>query len=305
MRERTLLASIALFTELYNSQKDVYDVIAEFIKAAMAIENAKVFDATKATQMLTELFELEIPEAVVRTTLINRLTKKASLLRNENGLFYLEDANLLNDQAIAKEFDARIAKQDALFTRLIAYVEDQYRSLSETEKETLKHCFSDFLSGNSRQSVFLPFISTFVIENESDPILLSELDELREGLVLYDGVRHTPDLDSIGVWNEPLAIFLDPEHLFNAVGYNGQLYKSLFRDFYQLSLEIKTKGKRQISLWYSDSCRDEVDSFFYVAELILKGRMTPIPGKPAMIEIINGCRHPSDVLQKKQPSMRN
>ncbi len=60
MHERTLLASVVLFKELYDSDKDIYDVIAEFIKAAMIFENKWAFNTTDATQLLSSGFGLTI-----------------------------------------------------------------------------------------------------------------------------------------------------------------------------------------------------------------------------------------------------
>ena len=76
MSEKTLLASVVLFRELYDNKKDVYDVIAEFIKAALLFRQKWTINATEAAALLSEEFELTIPEAVVNTTLHKRLHKR-------------------------------------------------------------------------------------------------------------------------------------------------------------------------------------------------------------------------------------
>jgi len=299
MNSRTLLASVALFSELYNQQKDIYDVIGELIKASMVLEGIWALDATKATEILADSFDLDIPQAVVKTTLSKRLTRDQGALRYEGGSFYLKDEQLRQNTTLVSAFQALKKKQTSVIGSLETYIEEQIGAISREEKDEAVAAFFEFLSGNTRQSKYLAYISAFVMRNKGDPKFVSGLNEIREGLVLYDGVRHTPNLDSAGVWNEPLLVFLDPEHLFNALGYNGVLYEQLFSDFHRLSKQARVRGRKQISLWYTNSCRDEIDSFFHVAELIVQGKASPLPGKPAMEEILNGCSKKSDVLAKK------
>ena len=61
MTQRTLLASVVLFRELYESDKDVYDVIAEFIKAALLFSQRWSFNTTEAAEMLRSEFEFDNP----------------------------------------------------------------------------------------------------------------------------------------------------------------------------------------------------------------------------------------------------
>lgn len=299
MYEKTLLASVVLFKELYDSDKDIYDVIAEFIKSAMIFENKWAFNTTEATQLLSSGFGLTIPEAVIATTLRNRLLKRDQILSHENGVYSLADEQLKKSKSILQEFDILKETQSSILDDLFAYVENRDGLLSEENKNNLSKCFCDYLFGNASQAKYANHVSSFIIENQHKRNFTESLNAVREGSVLYNGVRYTPDLNNLKSWGSPLVLFLDTEHLFNAVGYNGTLYGQLFKDLYDLTNEVRLKGKRLISLRYFGDCESEIDSFFYVAECIIERKASLDPSKTAMISILDGCESKSDVIAKK------
>lgn len=69
MKDSKLFASVSLFKELYDNNKDIYDVIAEFIKAAVILEGKNYFNSMDILQSFEKLFDFKIPEAVIKTTL--------------------------------------------------------------------------------------------------------------------------------------------------------------------------------------------------------------------------------------------
>lgn len=299
MYEKTLLASVVLFKELYDSDKDIYDVIAEFIKSAMIFESKWAFNTTEATQLLSSSFGLTIPEAVITTTLRKRLLKRDQILSHENGVYSLTDEQLKNSQSILQEFDMLKQTQSSILEDLFVYVENREGLLSEESKNDLSKCFCDYLFGNGSHAKYANHVSSFIIENQHKRDFTKNLNAVREGSVLYNGVRYTPDLNNLNSWKTPLVLFLDTEHLFNAVGYNGTLYGQLFKDLYDLANEVRLKGKRLITLRYFDECEKEIDGFFYVAELIFEGKASLDPSKMAMLSILDGCESKSDVIAKK------
>ena len=75
MNEINLLASVALFSELYNSKKysGVQDIIAEFIKGAIVSESKQIANSTEIKFLLDKVYEFKIPESVIAT--ISRWTE--------------------------------------------------------------------------------------------------------------------------------------------------------------------------------------------------------------------------------------
>lgn len=299
MTERTLLASVVLFRELYDSDKDVYDVIGEFIKAALLFSKTWVVNATEVKHLITKEFELDIPEAVIATTLHKRLHKRDGILSYDNRLYTASQPKITESQHLVDELQQLQQHQSSVLQRLTMDVESTQGPLSNAQRELLANCFCDYLFDNDRNTRFSEQISAFIIKTQNDPELTAQLNAVREGFVLYDGVRHTPDLSSIGVWKSKLTVFLDTDHLFNAIGLNGELYKRLFSDFSSLASDVRAKGSRLINLRYFSECADEIERFFHVAALILEGKGTLDPSKPAMVAILKGCSSKSDVIAKK------
>jgi hypothetical protein len=75
MKENNLLASVALFSELYNNENytSVADILGEFIKGVVVTENKWTVNSTELTHLLEKVYDFKIPESVVRTTVRNRL----------------------------------------------------------------------------------------------------------------------------------------------------------------------------------------------------------------------------------------
>jgi hypothetical protein len=299
MSERTLLASVVLFRELYDSDKDVYDVIAEFIKASLLFSQRWSVNTTEATHLLESEFELTIPEAVVGTTLHKRLYKRDSLLSFDKGTYSTSNGQLSASQPLVDELKKLRKNQEDVLKRLTNYVENTVGPLNEEQRELLAACFCDYLFDQDTNTRFSENISAFIITSQEDASLTAQLNAVREGFVLYDGVRHSPDLSSIANWRSRLVVFLDTEHLFNAVGMNGSLHKQLFSDFSNLVSDVRGKDGRMISLRYFSECADEVERFFRVAEHIIDGKAVLDPSKPAMVAILEGCSSKGDVLTKK------
>lgn len=108
-------------------------------------------------------------------------------------------------------------------------------------------------------------------------------------------------MNELGHWRNDLIIFLDTEHLFSAVGFNGLLYKQIFDDLLTLVRDVNhSKGKNgKITFRYFPETSAEVDTFFHAAEKILENSSSIDPSKTAMINIVNGCNSKSDILEKK------
>ena len=299
MSEKTLLASVVLFGELYDNDKDIYDVIAEFIKAALIFCSRWTTNTTEVTQLLKSEFDLCIPEAVIRTTLHKRLYMRDGVLSEDKGHYAVVKSKLDPSHSLVDQLADLRQQQDDLLAKLVSHIEVFRGPLLDSQRTLLIKCFCDYLFSSGRPNQFSEDISSFIIKFQNEPGLSDQLNAVREGFVLYDGVRHTPDLNEIGTWKESLIVYLDTEHLFNAVGFNGDLHKQLFKDFYSLANDVRLKGSRLISLQYFTECTDELDRFFHVAEQILDGNASLDPSKPAMAAIIDGCGTKSDVIAKK------
>lgn len=295
------LASLAVFRELYDNQKDVYGVISEFLKEIISSENKYQFGLTEITLVLNESYDFKIPEAVVKTSL-----SRLPFLSKSNGVY---SVNKPIDQIRNKEFQEKQNKiynnNNNVVNRLFTYIESQKKvTLSEAEKEIIVKSLCSFMLDESTVQEYSEYIGAFIVQCKSEDALLAQLDTIKEGVVLYTGLKYNSNLNDLGTWNTQITIFIETEILFHFAGYNGELFKILFNDFFTFVKEINSQsinkdGKKKIHLKYFSEVKNEIERFFKKAEFIINGEDSLNPSKTAMASIVNGCKTPSDIIEKK------
>ena len=295
------LASLAVFRELYDNQKDVYGVISEFLKEIISSENKYQFGLTEITLVLNESYDFKIPEVVVKTSL-----SRLPFLSKSNGVY---SVNKPIDQIRNKEFQEKQNKiynnNNNVVNRLFTYIESQKKvTLSEAEKEIIVKSLCSFMLDESTVQEYSEYIGAFIVQCKSEDALLAQLDTIKEGVVLYTGLKYNSNLNDLGTWNTQITIFIETEILFHFAGYNGELFKILFNDFFRFVKEINSQsinkdGKKKIHLKYFSEVKNEIERFFKKAEFIINGEDTLNPSKTAMASIVNGCKTPSDIIEKK------
>ena len=302
MNGNKLIASIVVFKELHDNNKDIYDIISEFLKATI-IQNKKwSFNSTEITKSVENEFDFKIPEAVIKTTLKNRLTK-VGFLRMERGEYYVNDIDSKIDSDFESNFSTKTKKYEETEGEFLSYIQGKReKKLNDSEINDIKENIKQYLLGNGAHETYTQLISAFIILKKNDKEFQTRLNQIREGLVLYTGIRYTADLNDLGHWKNELTIFLDTEILFYFAGYNGEVYREIFNDFYKLVREINRSSKdnkNKIQLKYFDETEKEIFDFFHVANLIVENKKTLNPSKTAMREIVNGCSTKSDIIVKR------
>lgn len=304
MNNNNLLASVALFRELYNSDsfKSIPDILAEFIKGAIVFEKQYSLNSAELKGLLRDVYGFDIPESVLRTTLRNRL--KDVVTKSFN--IYHFDSSISNEYKDFKlSVESITGRQNNILFELCSYIETKKnRKLSEKEREKVFENFSHFLMDNGYSDDYSELISGYVISNECDSVFKNELSAIKEGLILYQGINYSADINQLGSWQDELTIYLSTEHLFNCLGYNGILFKDIFDDFLGLVNEINRSelnktGKRLIELKYLDETYKEIVHFFKTAESIKKGYKRLDPSKVAMSTILKGCKDVSCIKEKQ------
>lgn len=302
MKENKLIASVVVFKELHDNNKDIYDIIAEFLKAGIIDKKKWQFNSTEITLLLEEVFDFKLPEAVIKTTLKNRLIK-SNFLELDNGEY-----SVINiEEKLDNDFDVNYQNKKSIYQKtendFINYIEEKnLTKLSDLEKTKVQENLRHYLLGNGINENYTQQISSFIIENKDNKEFRDRLNVVKEGVVLYTGIRYTANLNQLGHWKNDLTIFLDTAILFNFAGYNGEIYKEIFNDFHKLVKEINLNPKnkeRIIKLKFFEQTEKEIMDFFHVASLITEGKMSLNPSKTAMKEIINGCSSKSDILVKR------
>lgn len=291
-----LLASYALFKGFFDRGKDIYGVIAEYLKKIISDKGLYNFTLDEITQILNVEFEFNIPNAVVKSSLsrIDTLTKTgANYTVNNPNDFISTDFN---------EFEQDYQnKNESIIQTLIKYVEEiKQKKLDEKEKTTLTHSFCNYILDKQNGNESLEYITSFILKHENDSSFKEQIDKIREGVILYSGIKFNNDINNFGAWKSEFIIYIETEILFHLAGFNGELYKILASDLIQFITEINQKaGKRVIKLKYFTDTKTEIEGFFTKAKYLLEGNAKPNPSVTAMVTIINGCKSISDIQAKK------
>lgn len=297
-----LLASIAVFADLCNSEKDLKSILTEFVKSVFSIEKKFAMDSNEVTILITKHYGFELPEAVIKTCLNNLVS--GDLAEKISGKYFVQD-DKVQTQDLNRRLEEKKELQIQIENELIEYIHEVTGdNPDDAEQKVIIDGFISYLMDNGVSDKYSAIISAFVIEKSSSNKFVSELSQIKEGLVLITGLSYTSELNQIELWDKDLIIFLDAEHLFNSAGYNGEVFKRLFNDFYNLVSEVnlaynRKKGKRLIHLKYFKDVKEDIDAFFHVAQRIVKREDSISPQNIAMQTICNGCSNLSDVLRKK------
>ena len=294
--DRKLIASVSILRALYDERRDIYDVLVEFINRTIANRSLSAFSSTECAQYLEEDFGLSLPEAIVKSCLKKRLVK-AGQLRLSHGKY-----GVLKKPIYSTEFQSDFEEARNGYDEIINKIQDfcNNRGISGADKEDIEKSLESYLIRPDKSDRLSYEIAKFIIKFEKEPGFKDKLNKIEEGLIIYTGIRYSPDLSTLGNWRGSLVIFLDVEHLFNATGLHGILFKKLFDDFNSLVREVnRGKGSGKIELRYLQETEDNVESFFYAAQKIVEGEGIIDPSKTAMVSICNGCSSASDVLMKK------
>lgn len=290
------LASLAVFRNLYDNETDIYGVISEFLQEIIANNGLHQFAINQVTYLLNEEYDFTIPEAVINTAL-----KRLPYVQKNSSFFKASPLPKIKKDRISKLQTSIKMCNELIFNELFEFIEIETEiQLDEPKKQKIINDFCSFMLDEEIQSNYTLLISSYIIKNQKNLSFMAKLNKIREGVILYSGITYNNNLNEVGSWDTELTIYLDTEVLFNFAGYNGELFKSLFKDFYKYVNEINgKKSKRLIRLRYFEEVESEIDGFFAIAKRIVQGKAIANPKNTAMSSILDGCTTISDIEIKK------
>lgn len=303
MKDFSFLSSLALFKELYREKKgDIYNIIERFVFSAAKERGLASFDKSTMAKILEELYHIDLPDAVIQRSLAN-----SSFFKYKAG-DYLIVQEYKNDDSINGELEDNEHFFDKIKQDIIANVESKKLATLQLEekKRLIETLYKYLLARNDAQDDIdhnLQYIASYFVEKEADDEFMRKLSSIREGLIIYNGIKYSSK-DSDTSWLSNTILFLDVEYLFSAYGYNGEIYRKYFFDFYQLVQEINDmspskNGIKKIRLYYLNKTKDVIEKFFHKAQLIKQNKDRLDPSNSAMKEIVNSCKDDYDVIKRK------
>ena len=299
--KRKCMASLAVFRDLYNTKRDIYSVIAEFAKLALAEKALSSFNLQQMVNIINQEYGFDLPVAVVK-----RALGKLKFLDNNKSSYTIKQDAVFNADEIRNNTIHENAENQKAIDSLCEYVQRKIgTNLSVKEKTDLCNDFCAFIIDDTTASKYGEHILQFIIEQSNDKDFIEQLNQIKQGVVIFVGLNYNADYNTIDKLDTPLHIYLDTEIIFHMSGLNGKLYKDLFDEFFELVQEINKKAKNPIiRLRYFAENRDEIDAFFKIAERIVRKEEQLNPSKQAMCNIVNGCVDASEVVEKKAELFR-
>lgn len=289
-----LLAAYALFKELTKNGKHIHDVLSDFLIDIINSEQLFSFSVSTINGHLKNIYEFNIPDAVVKT-----LLKKIKFLKYELQVFTVIDKEALGMCQINSQEVEIEKKNNKIIEKLYSYiVKKQDHALSSNEKNKILQSFTDFILDDSGDNCYSDEISLFIVSNQEDEEFINDLQTIKDGVILYTGIKYNQNFNLHASWKSKMTIYLNTEILFHLSGYNGTIFKTLFFDFYNLAKEINSHQK-YIYLKFFQETKEEVEYFFNKAEKIVQGLDSLNPLNTAMSTIVDGCKDVTDIIAKK------
>lgn len=300
-----LLASVAVVREFYDNNMGVYDVLKEFVKYVLVKDGKEIVSAESVTTSLNEKFGFNLPSPTIKPCLKNL----KGVVKHGKDTFQC-NLNVINSQIPQNiNVDTSISdyekRNELLFSSLyISYAEANKKDseLTDIEKKVIKNSFCDFLiDDRSTSPEEAELFSRFILKVSGDENLYNIFMDLKEGMILYEGMCYCGDLNTLGSWHNDLTIICDTEILFSMCGYNSKLSQELYIQLEKYVNEINRKNKngKKIRFAYFSETKEEIDYSFNKAEQIVLKHDILDPSKEAIAQIVKDCKTKGDVATKR------
>ena len=277
-----LICSLATWRTLRKQGKTQSDVITIFCKDIIKQKYKTIPDAEKLQKELQDAYGFDLPNSVIEEL----LSKELSNILNKN----IDNGELKNN--------------DDLNTSIMEY-EKQYKNFSDDLlcfiKPKLKNgnlqdvlnLFNEYLLYENADKVkdreIFVLFADFLLQNKQKYEDL--LQTIKEGFILYDGLTYNVCKTKE---KNKLTLFLDTEIIFSAMGYNSELYKKKFDEFYRLVCKYD-ENRLLITLYYDELIEREIKQFFYSAKEIKKSKNANYRPTAAMIYLMENFQDESEI----------
>lgn len=291
-------AAIAVTGELYESGKDLYDVLAAYIMIIIKNDKLNGFTCADLTNQINRTNSFSVSESVVKSAL-TRLG-----LRRDQGRYWVDDG--IKCSIDTDKLEELTRQNDAVVKRLFEFIsKENNNTLSTDDLKCIESQFYGFLHNPEYDGEYTILISKFLMENSLDPLFNQALSRIKDGLLVYEGICFSPEIGNGGKWDIPLDIYLELEVIFYIAGYNGEIHKEIYGQLIDYIDEIndinskKSGGSNIIKLFYTSDIKTEIENYFSTAESIFERNEVVDPSKSAMMYILNGVKTKREIQVKK------
>ena len=292
--KNNILATFVTYKKLYNDKNtDVYDIISEFARYIILKEHKPTYQQALFPMLLEKYFDFKIPILVLKPAI-----KRIEGVTLENKEYKINYDLLNNHNTFTSIQDDSIQKTEQIISDLINFISIKSPDFVVTEesKEEVEYAFRRFILDEASNDPLTPYISAFIIEKSADTQYTQNINLIREGHILYNGLCQNDDVSSQG-WKDELTIYLGTEIIFHLAGYNGTTFQQLANEFLEL-ISAANKQRILIHLRYFPDTKVEIEKFFTTAETLFSNNSVIRPGETAMISILKDCKAVIDITNK-------
>lgn len=292
--KNNILATFVTYKKLYNDKNtDVYDIISEFARYIILKEHKPTYQQALFPMLLEKYFDFKIPILVLKPAI-----KRIEGVTLENKEYKINYDLLNNHNTFTSIQDDSIQKTEQIISDLINFISIKSPDFVVTEesKEEIEYAFRRFILDEASNDPLTPYISAFIIEKSADTQYTKNINLIREGHILYNGLCQNDDVSSQG-WKDELTIYLGTEIIFHLAGYNGTTFQQLANEFLEL-ISAANKQRILIHLRYFPDTKVEIEKFFTTAETLFSNNSVIRPGETAMISILKDCKAAIDITNK-------
>lgn len=292
--KNNILATFVTYKKLYNDKNtDVYDIISEFARYIILKEHKPTYQQALFPTLLVKYFDFKIPILVLKPAI-----KRIEGVTLENKEYKINYDLLNNHNTFTSIKDDSIKKTEQIISDLINFISIKAPDFVVTEesKEEVEYAFRRFILDEASSDPLTPYISAFIIEKSADTQYTKNINLIREGHILYNGLCQNDDVSSQG-WKDELTIYLDTEIIFHLAGYNGTTFQQLANEFLEL-ISAANKQRTLIHLRYFPDTKVEIENFFTTAETLFSNNSVIRPDETAMISILKDCKASIDITNK-------
>ena len=303
------LSALAVFSELYDNKKDIYDILWEFSKNVIKEEKMYRFTSAQLKEALTVRFGFDnIPEAVYKTLLRKQSDKKLKVETEKQGnhMFYV-NSELRTELDKIDYFD-QMREQSNNFSKiadkLYGFLQD-FELYKDITKENAIEILKKYLMTEHISDDLYNKLSQFVIKlNDENQRYINVLNQIKEGFVIYDGISWSDNLNELGNWRHSVTLYYNMDILFYMAGYSGTVYKNVYDELHLLIQEINKKAParkrdKYIKTMYFPEVRKQIEQYFEFAEQIVEGVRELDGRETAMNYIVSKCGTRSEVQRMK------
>lgn len=278
---------MATWRTLREQQKTQNDVIAIFCQHVIGQKYATLpFSVEELQQELQKVYGFELPNSVIDEVLSKTLSN--ILNKKENKYKLTKEIKNTIDLSVSI---ANYEKQYQFFLNdLLNFL--KLKPINKNPNEALD-LFNEYLLRENTdkaldKEIFVHF-GNFLLQNERKYKEL--LQKVKEGCILYDGLTY--NVCKTKNFNK-LILFLDTEIIFSARGYNGELHKKKFDEFYRLVCKYD-ENRLLMPLYYDESIETEIEQFFYRAKQIKKQKNANYKPTAAMLYLMENFQDVSEI----------